>query len=120
MKFGSILKSIMIEQGVSQMTLANAIGVSQRAVSRWINLESEPTESAIKNCANFFGVSTDYILGYADEYGNKIEEKKTTTPEKIKLPAVARSKGNKLRNITLELTEEQLNTLIAEIKGEKE
>ena len=67
MKFGIVLKELLKENGISQQQLANEIGVSQRAVSKWINLQSEPTESAIKNCARYFNVSSDYLLGLEDE-----------------------------------------------------
>lgn len=67
MKFGTVLKELLKENGIRQQQLANEIGVSQRAVSKWINLQSEPTESAIKNCARYFNVSSDYLLGLEDE-----------------------------------------------------
>lgn len=66
MKFGIRLKELLKEKGISQETLAKSIGVSQRAVSKWINLQAEPTESSIVNCAKFFDVSADYILGITD------------------------------------------------------
>ena len=61
----------MIEQGITQQKLANKINVTQKAVSKWVNLQSEPTETAIINCAKFFNVSTDYLLGLEDESGRK-------------------------------------------------
>ena len=66
MRFGIRLKELLKENAISQEVLAKNIGVSQRAVSKWINLQAEPTESSIVNCAKFFGVSTDYILGLSD------------------------------------------------------
>ncbi len=66
MRFGEILKLLMVENKTSQEKLARSIGVSQRAVSKWVNLQSEPTESAIINCAKYFDVSADYILGLED------------------------------------------------------
>ncbi|MDE7182177.1 MAG: helix-turn-helix domain-containing protein [Clostridia bacterium] len=66
MEFGNRLKDLLKEKNISQETLARHIGVSQRAVSKWINLQSEPTESAIVNCAKFFEVSADFILGLSD------------------------------------------------------
>lgn len=66
MEFGNRLKELLKETGISQQTLAKNIGVSQRAVSKWINHQAEPTESSIVNCAKYFGVSTDYILGLED------------------------------------------------------
>jgi len=73
MRFGEILKLLMNENKTSQDKLARAIGVSQRAVSKWVNLQSEPTESAIINCAKYFDVSADYILGLEDESGRKTD-----------------------------------------------
>lgn len=66
MGFGIRLKELLKEKAISQETLAKNIGVSQRAVSKWINLQAEPTETSIVNCAKFFEVSTDYILGLSD------------------------------------------------------
>ena len=68
MEFGNRLRELLKENCVSQATLAKAIGVSQRAVSKWINNQAEPTESAIANCAKYFDVSADYLLGLKDEY----------------------------------------------------
>ena len=66
MRFGIRLKELLKENAISQEILAKNIGVSQRAVSKWINLQAEPTESSIVKCAKFFGVSADYILGLSD------------------------------------------------------
>lgn len=63
MKFSNILKDLLKEHNLSQEKLANAIGFSQRAVSKWVNEQAEPTETAILRCANFFNISTDELLG---------------------------------------------------------
>lgn len=72
MVFGKTLKELLQQEGITQQELANKIGVSQRAVSKWINLQSEPTETAIINCAKVFDVSTDFLLGLENESGRKI------------------------------------------------
>lgn len=69
MKFGKILKSLLDENNLSQSTFADAIGYTQRAVSKWVNEQSEPSEMAIIRTADFFQLSTDYLLGRTDEYG---------------------------------------------------
>lgn len=66
MEFGKRLKELIKEKGISQQALAESIGFSQRAVSKWINQQAEPTENAIVKCAKYFGVSTDYLLGLSD------------------------------------------------------
>lgn len=67
MEFGNRLKELLMEKGISQETLAKNIGVSQRAVSKWVNHQAEPTESSIVKCAAYFEVSADFILGIKDE-----------------------------------------------------
>ncbi len=66
MKFGDRINELLKEHGISQSVLAKNIGVSQRAVSKWINHQAEPTESSIVKCALFFSVSADYLLGLKD------------------------------------------------------
>lgn len=69
MNFGETIKYLLIDSGKSQQDLANAIGFSQRAISKWVNNQAEPTERAIISCAKFFSVSADYLLGLEDELG---------------------------------------------------
>lgn len=64
--FGQRLRELMKENGINQIELAEAIGYSQRSVSKWINFQSEPTATAIVRCARFFDVSCGYILGTED------------------------------------------------------
>jgi transcriptional regulator with XRE-family HTH domain len=66
MGFAEMLSEMMKEKGVTQSKLAKNIGYSQRAVSKWINKQAEPTETPIVLCAKFFNVTTDEILGYTD------------------------------------------------------
>lgn len=72
MNFGKSLKLLLEEREMSQIELALAIGYTQRAVSKWVNEQSEPSESAIKKVSDFFGVSTDYLLGRSDDLGNVV------------------------------------------------
>ena len=63
MSFSKELKVLMHENNLTQSALAKAIGFSQRAVSKWINSECEPTETAIVACAEYFEISVDEMLG---------------------------------------------------------
>ncbi|MDE6274931.1 MAG: helix-turn-helix domain-containing protein [Clostridia bacterium] len=64
--FANRLKELAIERNLKQRDIAEMLGVSQKAVSKWINNKSEPTESNIRNTAIAFNVSTDYLLGLED------------------------------------------------------
>lgn len=66
MNFNKVLKELMVDKKISQQALAKKIGVSQRAVSKWLRGESEPTATNIYNIAIFFNVSADILLGIVD------------------------------------------------------
>ncbi|MBQ4268452.1 MAG: helix-turn-helix transcriptional regulator [Clostridia bacterium] len=55
-----------IQKGLSQMELSKATGISQSAIAKWELGKTEPTASAIVALANFFGETTDYLLGVVD------------------------------------------------------
>jgi transcriptional regulator with XRE-family HTH domain len=67
MCFRENLIELLNEQKVTQQKIATAIGVSQRAVSKWINGQAEPTATNIFKLAVYFGVSADYLLGFSDD-----------------------------------------------------
>ena len=61
--FGARLKELRTEKNISQQTLALEIKYSQQVISNWESGNVEPTASAIVAVADYFGVSTDYLLG---------------------------------------------------------
>lgn len=48
--------------GLSQEQLAEAVGVSRQAISKWESAQSIPDMNKILALSKFFGVSTDYLL----------------------------------------------------------
>ena len=66
MVFGERLKELRLAQRLSQMELADKTGISQSAIAKWELGKTEPTASAITTLADFFGESTDYLLGRYD------------------------------------------------------
>ena len=62
---------------MTQATLAEQLNYSDKAVSKWERGESVPDITVLKNIADIFGVSVDYLL--AEEH-NFIEEE----PEEVK------------------------------------
>ena len=51
------------QQGLSQEALAEQLGVSRQAVSRWENGDTTPGTDTLKLIAQTFGVTVDYLLG---------------------------------------------------------
>lgn len=67
------LKELRQEKGLTQAEVAKSVKTSQRNIGRWENGENEPTASFIAKLAEFFQVSTDYLLGLEDDFGVKVE-----------------------------------------------
>ena len=65
-KFAERLKDLRLEQELSQRQLAKATGLSQTAIAHWENGKREPSASMVIILAQFFKVSTDYLLGLED------------------------------------------------------
>ena len=63
-KIGAIIKKLRAENNITQETLANAIGVTPQAISRWESEGGYPDIELLPALADFFSVSTDELLGY--------------------------------------------------------
>ncbi len=60
------MKELRTERGVSQVRLAQAVGVSKGIISLWENGLREPTMSKLVALAEFFEVSLDCLVGLKD------------------------------------------------------
>ncbi len=58
-------------KGMSQEELADKVGVSRQAVSKWESEQSTPDLEKIIIMSDFFGVTTDYILKGIEPVENK-------------------------------------------------
>ncbi|MGL9892028.1 hypothetical protein IGJ19_000159 [Enterococcus sp. DIV1368b] len=63
-------------KGLSQEELADTMGVSRQAVSKWESGQSTPDLEKIILMSEFFGVTTDYILKGIETVENKDEQSK--------------------------------------------
>lgn len=60
---GQTIRDLRKEKRVSQTELAKIVGVSQTTVTAWETGKAEPSSSAVSNLADYFNVTTDYLLG---------------------------------------------------------
>ena len=67
MKIGEKIKALRKERNITQEKLAEYLNISCQAVSKWENGTAAPDLQLIIPLANFFGVSTDELLGKKDE-----------------------------------------------------
>lgn len=65
--FGSQLKKLRNETGLSQAALARELSVSQQTVASWEVDRSSPSPEMLSLIADVFSVSTDYLLERTDQ-----------------------------------------------------
>lgn len=64
MKIGEKIKALRKAKNISQESLANVLGVTFQAVSKWETGTTAPDVSLIPPLANYFGVSIDELFDY--------------------------------------------------------
>ena len=74
-KIGKHIKELRNRNGVTQDALAEALGVTGQAISKWENESGYPDIEYIIPIANFFNVTIDQLFGHdRSESENKINE----------------------------------------------
>lgn len=63
MSIGTTIRQLRQEQDITQEQLADALGITSRAVSQWETDRTAPDISQLPALANFFNVTTDRLLG---------------------------------------------------------
>ena len=61
-EFGNYLYALRKNAGLSQTELADQLGVTNKAVSKWKNGKSKPTTQTLRNLADLFGISVETLL----------------------------------------------------------
>ena len=82
LKLGATIKKLRTERGITQEELANRIGVSFQAVSKWETNTTTPDIVIIPQLALFFGVSIDSLFAinkddYMERISNMIRDEHT-------------------------------------------
>ena len=62
MSLGEKIFKLRKEKGISQEALAEQIGTTRQAISKWENNQGFPETEKLLQLSNIFEVSTDYLL----------------------------------------------------------
>ncbi len=65
-KFSERLKELRLERGLSIQALSKLVDIGVASICRWENGKADIRGEQLCRLADFFGVSTDYILGRED------------------------------------------------------
>ncbi len=64
--FGDMIRKLRTAHSLNQVQLAGKLGVSKQTVSNWENNNILPSIDMLVKTAEFFSVSTDYLLELDD------------------------------------------------------
>jgi len=98
--FASRLRGLLEAPGMNQSKLADHIGVTRQAISTWSLGISLPDIEKFGLIADFFGVSTEYLLGRTDV--SKPDATKQAIAEYLCLSEAAIDEIRRLQSIHLE------------------
>lgn len=68
------LQALMDSRNMKKAAFAQAIGISQGNLNDWRNGRSSPSLEKLERIADYFEVSTDYLLGRDDRYPTPTED----------------------------------------------
>ena len=63
------IEALRVEKGLSRPQLSAALGLPRSAMEKFETGRQTPTQDQQKKLADYFGVTTDYLLGRSDQRG---------------------------------------------------
>lgn len=100
MNIGKNIAALRKAKGITQEALADELGVSAQAVSKWENNSSCPDISLLTDIARFFDVTVDELLSSSEE---EILSRDTKTDDEIK---TGRIPTGTIKNINLRISQQ--------------
>lgn len=83
--FPRLITLLRKEKGISQKQAAGELGISQALLSHYEKGIRECGLDFIVRCANFYDVTSDYLLGISpDRHGNALTAENITDPDSVK------------------------------------
>jgi len=110
MTFGQKLKSLREKKGITQRELADLLNITRSRLSLYEIDDRQPDHDLTVQIANFFGVSTDYLLGNTSKVERNSRE---LTPEEKE------DWRERFKNFSAEDQKEWLAWFIDNFKGSK-
>ncbi len=93
LNIGTKIRELRRRDGRTQDNLAEALGVTAQAVSRWESGGSYPDMEMIPAIANYFHISIDELFGYHDDREEKIKNILDRATEILRREAAAMYRG---------------------------
>lgn len=97
------LKELREERGLTQAGVASGIQTSQRNIGRWESGLVSPNVDFVTRLADFFQVSTDYLLGRTNEPNMIDSPKFSLSPEDLQLIQDYHALSDQTRQIVFDM-----------------
>lgn len=94
MSFGNNLRTLIEERNMTQKELARQLNIAPSTMGSYVQNAREPDFSTLKKLAEYFDVSTDYLLGH--------HPKKASSPLENELLRIFRSLPESQQRICIE------------------
>jgi len=94
LNLGIKIRELRRRDGRTQEAMAEALGVTPQAVSRWESSSSYPDMEMIPSIANYFGVTIDELFGYRNDREEKIQAIIERADKEIRAVGNLMEKGN--------------------------
>lgn len=73
MEFSERLKGLRKQVGLTQVDVAEKLGISQPAYASWERGVKKPTQDNLVKIAQILNVSVDYLVGNSEEKADKLD-----------------------------------------------
>lgn len=104
---GDRLYKLRQQKGFSQEDLADQVGASQTMIGRYESGKVDPTADVVTRLAQFFEVTTDYLLGLTDNPFTQITEDDLSPMEKRLIAAFRAGRIVEALSVAAELAKAQ-------------
>lgn len=105
------LKLLRKSNGLSLDEMSRILNVNKSTLSRIENGLREPKESLIIDCAKYFNVSTDYLLGLVDFSNTKYLKSLSKDILELDLKYLKLAKKMQIDDIPIETIEKMIDTI---------
>ena len=76
--FGDIFKELRLDKHLSQNKVSEELKVSQALITKWESNQSTPSPKMLDYIADYFEVSTDYLIGRTNDKRMYASDEKNT------------------------------------------
>lgn len=99
------LKELRLKKGMSQTAVAQALGISRQAYNFYESNKRDPDTAMVKALAEFYGVTTDYLLGRTEPDHKRL----LNNPEIQEIAALYEKLSNDKKELVLAMARAMVN-----------